>query len=90
MSKDRGQEVSFVGAPKLDDAQLIVEQDVNKVKMQSSAVCRLRLQSGFGRLDASDPFYRSFITKNLYERHSEINSAGFFLCFNNSSFNIFI
>lgn len=72
MSKGRVQEVSlFVGAPKLDGAQLIVdEQDVNKVNMESSAVCRLRVKSGFGRVDASDPFYRSFITKNLYERRS--------------------
>lgn len=72
MSKGRVQEVSlFVGAPKLDGAQLIVdEQDVNKVKMESSAVCQLRVKSGFGRVDASDSFYRSFITKNLYERRS--------------------
>lgn len=69
MSKGRGQEVSlFEGAPKLDGAHRIVdEQDVNKVKMESSAVCRLRPKSGFGRVDASNPFYRSFITKNLYK-----------------------
>lgn len=67
MSKGRGQEVSlFVGAPQLEGAQLIVdEQEVNKVKMESSAACLLRLKSGFGRFDASDPFHRSFITKNL-------------------------
>lgn len=46
MSRGRGQEVSLlVGAPRLDGAQLIPAdgQDVNLVKMESSAVCRLRL-----------------------------------------------
>lgn len=46
------------------------EQDVNKVKKESPAVCRLRLKSGFGRVNASDPFYRSFRTKNLHEQRS--------------------
>lgn len=57
MSNGRGQEVSlFVGAPKLDGAQLIVdEQDVNKVKTESSEVCRLRLKSGFGRWMLATP-----------------------------------
>lgn len=44
--RGRGQEVSLlVGAPRLDGAQLIPVdgQDVNRVKMESSAVCRLRL-----------------------------------------------
>lgn len=44
--RGRGQEVSLlVGAPRLDGAQLIPAdgQDVNLVKMESSAVCRLRL-----------------------------------------------
>lgn len=46
VSRGRGQEVSLlVGAPRLDGAQLIPAdgQDVNGVKMESSAVCRLRL-----------------------------------------------
>lgn len=72
MSKGRGQKVSlFIVAPNPNGAQLIVdEQGVNQVKTESSGVCRLTPMSGFGRVDASNPFYRSIFIKDLYEPHS--------------------